>query len=184
MERSFKKWLVSRDVTPKGLSTLKKKNVTNYTTLKAMRDSDLNDLELPVGQCAILRSARDELIQEGAQASSKENEDRFEQLHPPPEAGEVGREVRRKDAPVLSPVDPSRHGGPKRLRGNEIREKYKLPDKYRKSKEDQEALLSGPTARSNRWGKRSNDEESTHQLRHQQRLNNKCCRCCCCCLCI
>lgn len=140
MEPSFKKWLVRHDVTPKVLKALKKEEVTNDATLKAMRDSDLETLKtkykLPMGQYVILRSARDELIrEEGAQASSKGKEDSFEELHSPPEAGEVEREVCLKDsAPVLSP---SRHGTPRRLKENEIRDKYKLParnDKYNRLK--------------------------------------------------
>ena len=143
MDPSFKSWLVRHDVTPKVLKTLKKEQVINDTTLKAMKDSDLQTLmskyKLPMGQYVILRSARDKLIKgEEAQASSKGDGDDFEELHPPPKAGEVEREVGRGDsAPILSPADPSRHGTPKRLRGNEIREKYKLPprnDKYSRSK--------------------------------------------------
>lgn len=155
MEPSFKSWLVRHDVTPKVLKTLKKEQVINDTTLKAMKDSDLQTLmtkyKLPMGQYVILRSARDELIKgEEAQASSKGDRHGFEELHPPPKAGEVEKEVGGGDsAPILSPADPSRHGAPKRLRGNEIREKYKLPprnDKYSKWKVHHNGASAVPSA--------------------------------------
>lgn len=151
MEPSFKSWLVRHDVTPKVLKTLKKEHVTNDTTLKAMKDSDLQALmtkyKLPMGQYVILRSARDELLK-GREAEG--HGDSFEELHQPPKSGVVEREVGRGDSvPVLSPTDHSRHGTPRRLRGDEIREKYKLPsrnDKYSKSRAHNNGASAMPSA--------------------------------------
>ena len=139
MDPSFQQWLKGRDIPPKLLKTLQKEDVTSKMTLQAMNDADIDVLKkkhkLGMGHVVLLRSVRDELTNtEGAPASRSEHS--FEVLHAPPEPGRVERDAgQERSAP--SPPYPGHYEGAsrKRLRGDEIRDKYKLParnDKYSK----------------------------------------------------
>lgn len=68
MDPSFEQWLAKFNFGPEMLDALKKEHVTNKMTLKALNESDLqwlrNQCQLPAGQVALLRYAREELIRD------------------------------------------------------------------------------------------------------------------------
>ena len=145
MDPGFHQYLVGRKVPDKVLKALKKEAVTNEQTLKVMKDSDLESLKkkykLPVGQLVLLREARDELIRR-AQASAR-GDGSFEvlDLNPGQRPGDVEREYAQRDtAPLLTPSPDQQHQArreKRRLRAEEIRDKYKLPsrsDRYSRLK--------------------------------------------------
>ena len=133
MDPSFRQWLSARNAPPKLLKRLEKEDIVNATTLSAMTDSDLESLQrkhkLPMGHAVILRSGRDELRRGKKVPSPSRSEDSFEVLASP-----VHREAPQGSAtvPLLSPPPsyPTRHGREThRPRGEEIRSKYRLPNR-------------------------------------------------------
>ena len=123
----FHQYLVGRKVPDKVVKALKKEAVTNEQTLKAMNNSDIESLKkkykLSSGQLVLLREARDELAR-GAQASAKGSEYNSD---------DVEREYRQGDTtPLLTPSPDQQQqarGEKRRLKGDEIRNKYKLPSR-------------------------------------------------------
>lgn len=69
MDHSFERqWLAKYNFVPETLDALEKEDVTNEMTLKAIKESDLQSLrdkyKLHIGQVALLRHAREELIKD------------------------------------------------------------------------------------------------------------------------
>ena len=69
MDPSFERqWLAKYNFVPEMLDALEKEDVTNEMTLKAMKESDLQSLrdkyKLHIGQVALLRHAREELVRD------------------------------------------------------------------------------------------------------------------------
>ena len=127
MDSSFKRWLTSSNVSAKTIKALQKEDIVDETTLKCMRDTDLESLKekyrLQVGQLAVLRGARDDLI-------NTETEDL---------AGDHEPLIRRKTGD--SSYEQSRAE-------KNIKEKYKLPrrdDKYSKWRDEQSKAATMPT---------------------------------------
>lgn len=141
MDPSFQQWLTDRKVPPKVLKTLRHEDVTNRHTLRAMNESDLQELakkhKLPMGHLVILRSARDELS-DTLVAGGQERQERrnsFEEISHTAE-GPVERETNQKEATTVQirpAPDQSKKKSRWRQRGDEIKEKYQLParsDRY------------------------------------------------------
>ena len=75
MDPSFERqWLSKYNFVPETLDALEKEDVTNEMTLRAMKESDLQSLRdkytLHIGQVALLRHAREELIRDDQDGDS------------------------------------------------------------------------------------------------------------------
>ena len=132
MDQSFKEWLEGQNLSRSTLKAMRKEDVTNRTTLKSLKDSDLEALKakhkLPMGQYVLIRKARDSLLKE---ADTKGSKNSVSKQSPHPSATTERERLLAHDTPCPGQEPRMNEAALKRqLKREEIREKYKFRSAY------------------------------------------------------
>ena len=132
MDQSFKEWLEGQNLSRSTLKALRKEDVTDRNTLKSLKDSDLDTLKakhkLPMGQYVLIRYARDSLL---AGAGTKDPRNSVLKQAPHPSAPTERERLLAHATPCPGQEPRMSEAAQKRkLKREEIREKYKLRSEY------------------------------------------------------